>query len=247
MKYVRRLVFLTALCCVLSVSFTPAHTQEPAPAASNAQAQPQSQGPNAAIGSELATESEQAAHGGEHEENAQFKYSPTVKWIAKQFGLDPHLAYFILLIINFAILILFFWVLLRGKIPAMFRNRTNSIQSAIREARAASAEATEKLKNVEARLARLDSEVASIRTEAEKQATAEEQRIRTSAEQDKTRVVESAKMEIDAIVRNARHELKNYAATLAVDIAAKRINVDENSDRALVRDFVSQLGKDGHQ
>lgn len=248
MKSLRRFIFLPVLCFVLAVAVASAHTQEAAPAASSAQAQPQAQAgnPNAAIGSELSRESEEAEHAEEHEENGQFKYSPTVKWFAKHLGMDPHLAYFVSLIINFGILILFFWVLLRGKIPAMFRNRTNSIQSAIREARAASAEATEKLKGVEARLARLDSEVAAIRAEAEKQATAEEQRVRASAEQDKSRVVDSAKMEIDAIARNARYELKNYAATLAVDIAAKRIHVDENSDRALVRDFVSQLEKDGH-
>jgi F0F1-type ATP synthase membrane subunit b/b' len=142
---------------------------------------------------------------------------------------------------------LFFWILLRGKIPAMFRSRTDSIQTAIREARAASAEATERLKAVESRLSKLDSEVAGIRVEAEKHATAEEQRIHAAAEEDKNRVVESAKMEIDAIARNARRELKSYASTLAVDIAAKRIHVDEHSDQALVRDFVDQLGKDGRQ
>ena len=100
---------------------------------------------------------------------------------------------------------------------------------------------------MEARLAKLDSEVTGIRAEAEKQAVAEEQRIRAAAEEDKNRVVESAKLEIDAIARNARRDLKSYASSLAVDIAAKRIHVDDNSDQALVREFVDQLGKDGHQ
>jgi F-type H+-transporting ATPase subunit b len=145
------------------------------------------------------------------------------------------------------LLALFFWFLLRGRIPALFRNRTDSIQTAIREARAASAEATARLQAVEARLAKLDSEVSGIRAEAEKQAVAEEQRIHAAAEEDKNRVVESAKIEIDAIARNARRELKSYASTLAVDIAAKRIHVDESSDQALVREFVDQLGKDGRQ
>jgi F-type H+-transporting ATPase subunit b len=246
MKILRQFILLLVLCFVGAVCVTPSYTQEAAPAASSAQTQPQPQGPNAAIGSELSKESEEAEHSEEHEENAQFKYSTSVKWIAEHFGWDPHLAYFISLLINFGLLVLFFWVLLRGKIPAMFHARTDSIQSAIREARAASAEATEKLKSVEERLARLDGEVAAIRAEADKQAGAEEQRIRAAAEQDKSRVVESAKMEIDAIARNARRDLKNYASTLAVDIAAKRIQVDENSDQALVSDFVSQLGKDGH-
>jgi len=248
MKYLRRIglasVFLALILLVAGVS-----AQEAAPAASGAQSQAQQQpeNPNTAIGVELSKESEAAEHAEEHEENGQFKYSPSVKWIAKLFGWDPHLAYFISLIINFGILILFFWVLLRGKVPAMFRNRTDSIQAAIREARAASAEANERLKAVEARLARLDNEVSGIRSEAEKQAVAEEERIRAAAEEDKHRIVESAKMEIDAIARNTRRELKSYASTLAIDIAAKRIHVDENSDQALVREFVDQLGKDGRQ
>ncbi|MFZ0705567.1 MAG: ATP synthase F0 subunit B [Candidatus Korobacteraceae bacterium] len=248
MKHLRRLT-LASVFLALIIFVTGAWAQQAAPAASTAQPQTQQQpeNPNAVIGSELSKQSEEAEHAEEHEENGQFKYSPSVKWFAKHLGLDPHRAYLVSMLINFGLLGLFFWVLLRAKVPAMFRNRTDSIQTAIREARAASAEATERLKAVEARLSKLDSEVTGIRAEAEKQAVAEEQRIHAAAEEDKNRVVESAKMEIDAIARNARRELKSYASTLAVDIAAKRIHVDEHSDQALVREFVDQLGKDGHQ
>ena len=47
------------------------------------------------------------------------------------------------------------------------------------------------------------------------------------------------------IARNARRELKGYAASLAVDLAAREIRVDDRTDHALVREFVDQLGKDG--
>jgi F-type H+-transporting ATPase subunit b len=248
MKHLRR-VGVPIVFLALTLFVVGAWAQETTPAASS-NAQPQAQqpeNPNAAIGGELSKQSEEAEHAEEHEENGQFKYSPAVKWFAKHLGLDPHRAYFVSLLINFGLLALFFWVLLRAKVPAMFRSRTNSIQTAIREARAASAEATERLQAVEARLAKLDSEVSGIRAEAEKQAVAEEQRIHAAAEEDKNRVVESAKLEIDAIARNARRDLKSYASTLAVEIAAKRIRVDEKSDQALVREFVDQLGKDGHQ
>jgi len=241
-----RLISLAIVFFALTLLVGGAGAQEAAPAAS-AQAQQQPENPNAAIGSELSKQSEEAEHAEEHEENGQFKYSPTVKWLGEHLGMDPHRAYWVSLVINFGLFALFFWVLLRGKIPAIFRGRTNSIQQAIQEARAASAEATERLKAVEARLAKLDGEVAGIRAEAEKQAAIEEQRIRVAADEDKNRVVESARVEIDAIARNARRELKSYASTLAVDIAAKRIHVDESSDQALVREFVDQLGKDGRQ
>jgi len=248
MKSAGRRIALLFLLFALTVFVAAANAQEAAPVSSNQQpqAQPQPEGPNAAIGAELSKESAAAEHAEEHEENAQFKYSSSVQKIAKVAGIDPHRAYFVSLVINFGLLALFFWVLLRSKIPAMFRNRTNAIQQGIREAQAATAEATERLKNIEARLAKLDSEVSSIRAEAEKQAAAEEERIRAAAEEDKNRVMESVKTETEALTRNARRELKSYASSLAIDIAAKRIRVDDNSDRALVREFVDRLGKDGH-
>ncbi len=127
----------------------------------------------------------------------------------------------------------------------MFRDRTQAIQKGIREAQAASAEAKQRLGDIEARLAKLDSEVAEIRSSAEREAAAEEQRILQAAEEDKRKVLEGVETEISAIARNARRELKTYAATLAVDLASRKIKVDESTDQVLLREFVGQLGKDG--
>ena len=113
------------------------------------------------------------------------------------------------------------------------------------EAQAASAEASRRLGDIESRLAKLDSEVSQIRAEAEREAATEEERMRAAAEEDKRKVVEAAEAEITAIARSARHELKSFAASLAVDIASRRIKVDDNTDQALVRQFVGHLGKDG--
>lgn len=253
MKHLRR-IGLPVVVFALTLSVVGAWAQESAPGTGGAQTEvqhPESQasataahepadhegasagGANAAVGKILENATEIAAHRSE-------------TW-GRPFGINHDTSFLISLLLNFSGIMLLFYLLFRSKIPQMFRNRTNSIQQAIREAQAASAEATERLKAVEARLAKLDNEVGGIRAEAEKQAAAEEARIRAAAEEDKNRVVESAKMEIDAIARNARRELKSYAATLAVDIAAKRIHVDEHSDQALVREFVDQLGKDGRQ
>lgn len=225
------------------------YAQEGASSAGHAQPQAQQQqqpeNPNAAIGEELSKASHEAVESEEREENAQFKYSPTVRWVANHLKTDPHTAYFVSLVINFGLLALFFYVLLRSKIPAMFRGRTELIQKGIKEAQAASAEATQRLAAVEARLAKLDTEISGLKAEAEKTAIAEEERIGAAAEEDKRKVIDSAAAEIDSIARNARRDLKSYAASLAIDIAAKKIQVDERSDHALIRDFVDQLGKDG--
>jgi F-type H+-transporting ATPase subunit b len=134
---------------------------------------------------------------------------------------------------------------LKSRLPQAFRERTAAIQKGIKEAQAASAEAGRRLSDIESRLSKLDAEVAEIRSSAEREAAAEEERIRQAAEEDKQKVVQAAEAEIAAIARNARRELKGFAASLAVDLAAREIRVDEPTDQALVRDFVGQLGKDG--
>jgi F-type H+-transporting ATPase subunit b len=211
----------------------PEQSQAGAATSPDNSAHEESAGPNGGVGEILEQSTEKAAHQAE-------------KW-GRKFGLGHDTSYLISVLLNFAAIALLFYVLVKGSVPQLLRDRTISIQRGIREAQAASAEATERLNGVEARLAKLDGEIAAIRTEAEKQAVAEEQRNRVAAEEDKHRVVESAKIEIDAIARNARRELKTYASTLAVDIAAKRIHVDDNADQALVREFVDQLGKGGRQ
>ncbi len=214
-------------------------------------AQPnQPQNPNAEFGAELSKTSEKAAEEAGKEDakvamELRAQHSPVVNWIGRLIKISPEHAYLLSLLINFGILIAFFWMLLKAKIPQMFRDRTAIIQKGIREAQAASAEAARRLQDIEARLAKLDTEVAEIRTSAENEAAAEEARIRQAAEEDKTKVVQAAETEIAAIARNARRELKSYAASLAVDMASQKIRVDEHTDQALVRDFVDQFGRDG--
>jgi F-type H+-transporting ATPase subunit b len=168
-----------------------------------------------------------------------------VQRLGRMIGLGPHGMYWVSMFANFAILALFFWMLLKSRLPQMFRDRTNAIQKALQEARAASAEASQRLGDIEARLAKLDTEVSQIRSSAEREAALEEERVRAAAEKDKRKVVDAAEAEIAAIARSARHELKSFAASLAVDIAARKIKVDDNTDQALVRQFVGHLGKDG--
>lgn len=203
--------------------------------------------PNAAVGRDLAKASEQAAKSeeGESEEYAQFKYSSMVRRLGSLVGLNAHETYWLSLAINFLILALFFWFLLRARIPQMFRERTSNIQKALKEAQAASAEAARRLGDIETRLSRLDAEVTDIRARAEGEAAAEEERLRAAAEEDKRKMMEAAESEIAAMARNARNDLKSFAASLAVDIAARKIKVDDSTDQALVRQFVGNLGKDG--
>ena len=186
---------------------------------------------NAGIGGILGQTTEQAAHTAE-------------KW-GRKLGIGPDTSFLIAILLNFIGVAGFFYILLKAKLPQAFRDRTAAIQKGIKDAQAASADASRRLSDIESRLSKLDVEVADIRSSAEREAAAEEQRIRQAAEEDKQKIVAAAEAEIDAIARNARRELKGYAASLAVDLAAREIRVDDRTDEALVREFVDQLGKDG--
>ena len=228
----------------------PAGTDQTTKPDQQGQSSDQPQNPNAEFGKELTKTSEEAAEeAGKKDAKVEMElkaeHSPVVSWIGRLINISPERAYFLSILINFGILIWFFWFLLKAKVPQMFRDRTALIQKGIKEAQAASADAARRLKDIEERLTKLGTEVAEIRASAETEAAAEEARIRQAAEEDKHRVVQSVEMEIDAIARNARRELKSYAANLAVDLASRKIRVDEPTDQALVREFVQQFGKDG--
>jgi F-type H+-transporting ATPase subunit b len=187
--------------------------------------------------------SEQA--GGEGEENAEFKHSPSVRFLARITGLSLGAAYWLAVTLNFAVIAGVVIWFVRTKLPGMFRARSESIRKTMDEAQRASADAGRRLSEIEGRLAKLDSEIAAMRSQAEAEAAGEEERIKAAAEEDARKIVESAGQEVESAARLAQRDLKAYAAELAVSLAEKRIQVDAATDRALVESFVGELGQNG--
>jgi F-type H+-transporting ATPase subunit b len=181
------------------------------------------------------------------QEEEQLKHSPSVRWIAQKTGMSPQAAYWVFVIFNFAVIAAVMIRYLVKYLPGMFRNRTASIKQSMEDARKASDEANRRLSEIENKLSRLDVDIATIRSEADAVNKAEDARLQASIEEERKKVVVSAQQEIEAAATQARRELKVYAADLAVSLAEKKINVDETTDKALVRSFVAQIpgGKDG--
>jgi len=216
---------------VYQESGTSAH---PAQASQEATSQP-------TLSAQLAKESREAA--GE-DDTEQFKHSASVRLVAKLTGLSLQHAYWLSIVVNFAVVAgLIFWIS-RKKLPGLFRDRTAHIQKAMEEARKASQEANRRLADIETRLSLLDVEIGQMHMVAEKEAEAEEQRVKAAAEEEARKIVESAEQEISAAVKSARRELTAYAADLAVSLAKKQVSVDSATDQALVRDFAAQLTPD---
>jgi F-type H+-transporting ATPase subunit b len=83
------------------------------------------------------------------------------------------------------------------------------------------------LSEIEGRLAKLDAEITEVKAAAEADFSVEEQRIKAAAEEDAKSVISAAEQEIAAAARTAQRDLKAFAAGLAVDLAEKKIKVDE--------------------
>ena len=205
------------------------HSSEPA------QASPEDKSP----GSELATETREAT--GEEEENQNLKHSAAIRYLAKRTGMTVHQAHLVTVGLNFLIIAFLIYWYGRKFVPAALRSRTESIQRALEEARAASQDAKRRLAEIEARLSKLGTEIGQMQASAEKEAEGEEARIKQAAEEDIRKVVQAAEQEIAAAAKQARRELMQHTADLAVALARKQIQVDSATDQALVRNFAGKL------
>jgi F-type H+-transporting ATPase subunit b len=192
-------------------------------------------------GRQLAHESNEAAGEGK-DEMEEFKQSASVQGIARLTGLNLQQAYWLSVVLNFVVIAAAIVWAARKYLPGIFRDRSAAIQKAMQEAQKASEEARRRLSEIESRLMKLDGEIGMMRDAAEKEAAAEEARIKAAAEEDARKIVAAAEQEIAAAAKAARRQLTAYAADLAVGLARKQIHVDAATDQALVRNFSGQLG-----
>ena len=145
--------------------------------------------------------------------------------------------------INFAIVaVVILWVF--GKVlPSKFRTNAETIGSAITKATAVKAEADKQLADAEAKLARLEQEIAAMRAAAEKEAAEDAARIKEMAKADSEKISLAAKAEMEAAQRVARMELKALAAKLAVDGAESLLvkQLTAQAQESLVSGFMKSL------
>ena len=146
-------------------------------------------------------------------------------------------------IVNFAILAGLMGYLIKKNLGPYFASRSESIRSEIAEAQKLLKQSEERTVSIEGRIAGLGREVAELRSKAKAELAAEHARLEREAEQSMRRISAQAEQEIAATARAARLELKAYAASLAVGLAAKKIEgrVDAQIQKRLVEDFVREL------
>jgi F-type H+-transporting ATPase subunit b len=186
----------------------------------------------------------------EVDENDAYRKSATVRALGAKLGLNPDQAATTFTALNFVVLVVLVgWFLLKT-LPKTFRNRNTAIQKHLVEARTATEEANVRLSGVEARLSKLDEQIAALRAQSEKDAANDEQRIKASVEEEKQKMLAAAEQEIAAASTNAQRQLQQYAANLAIEQAARKLVVTAETDRLLVQDFARRLtgndAREGH-
>jgi F-type H+-transporting ATPase subunit b len=184
---------------------------------------------------------EQAQKEEEKDANDQYRMSPAVTKLGSMMGLKSAQASTVFTITNLLILLAGIGYLLMKNLPKAFKGRSATIQKQIVEARTATQDAKTRLSSVEARLAKLDGEIAAMRAQAEADGAREEQRLKSAIEDEKQRILTAAQQEIQSATLAARRELQTYAAELAVDQAERKLVVTPEADRFLVAGFAERL------
>lgn len=180
----------------------------------------------------------------EKDESEEYRHSETVRALGAKLGMNAEQAATAFTVTNFILLaILVGWVLIKT-LPKTFRDRSSAIQKHLVDARTATEEASARLNSVESRLGTLDEQIAAMRAQAEKDAAAEEQRLRAAVEEEKQKILKAADQEISAATVQARKQLQQYAAELAIEQAARKLVVTAETDRLLVQGFARRLAGD---
>ena len=134
--------------------------------------------------------------------------------------------------------------LLRRPIGASLAARRDTIRRELMRAQEERRAALAKLEEVEARLARLDAEVETVRAQAKRDAEAERESITRATAEETRRLREQARREIESAGKVARQDLRRYAAEQSVRLAEDLIRRDigAEDDKRLMNDYIGELG-----
>ena len=191
------------------------------------------------------TAAPEAAKSQEEQNNVFRLEGPIVKWTAKTFHLQAETAAETFEYINFGLVVLLVGIPVARTLPKIFRKRSQTLGHHLRQARAATEDAHARLSAVEAKLAGLDEEIRAFRAQVEAESQLDEARIKTALAEESARIVQAAEQELSAAAAQARRGLRNFAADLAVEQAARQMVLTPETDRALIAEFVGQVARDG--
>ena len=128
---------------------------------------------------------------------------------------------------------------------SFFSGNAKAISASIREATAVKVEADRELREVETKIARLDQDVAEMREEARRNWAAESERLNTSAQAEIEKIAHAAREELAASERAAQQQVREMAASMAVERAAALVSSMMNTEvrSRMFQSFLGELGR----
>jgi F0F1-type ATP synthase membrane subunit b/b' len=142
------------------------------------------------------------------------------------------------------VLLLVYILTRKAKLGDAFKARRETIRNELARAQQERDAALAKLKEVEERLARLDSEVSDIQDRSRREVAEENERIARATETEIVRLGEQAQREIERAGKTARHELRRYTAEQSVRLAEEMIRreMKPEDDARLITRNIEELG-----
>ncbi len=147
---------------------------------------------------------------------------------------------------NFALLAGILGWLIKKNAGPFFAQRNKEITSGLEDARRLLADSEARAADIERRVANLEGEMNNLRATSKAEMAAEAERMR----QETARLIEKIQShgagEIESAGKQARMELKNYSAELALELARQQVRqrLTQETQEALTGDFVRPLASE---
>lgn len=177
----------------------------------------------------------------EEDQLSGFLHSSALQGLARMLHLSLETTDNLFLALNYLIIFLAIFIPLGRFMPKVIRKRSQTLRHNLESARKMTEEATARLNAVEAQLARMGEEIDRFRNEVEAEIKNDEARIKGTIEEESARIVAAAEQEISLAAVQAQRGLRKFAAELAVEHAAKQMELSPEADRALVAEFAAKI------
>jgi F-type H+-transporting ATPase subunit b len=146
---------------------------------------------------------------------------------------------------NFALLAAGLGYVIGKHAGPFFVGRTAEIRKGMEEAAKARSAADARMRDIDARLANLSVEIASLKEASGREESAAVERARAQTAADVAKIQAHAEMEIAAAGKAAKMELKRYTSQLALELAEAKLRgrMTSEAQDSLVRDFAERLSE----
>jgi F-type H+-transporting ATPase subunit b len=148
-------------------------------------------------------------------------------------------------ILNFLIVVLALYFILRKPLRMLMAKRREGIQNAIKEAEEARAEAKRLREDYERRTAELGKELEAMKAQTKSDQEALRVRLLKEGTESAERVLDHARLTIDQETKKAEQQLRSKAALLALELAEKALKreLGPEDQRRFLQDYIHKVGE----